>query len=262
MRERKSRAVLRPTIGHMTSISLVTGAAGGLGAAVARRLAARGDTVFAADLDTAAVAGTVDAIADAGGAAVALAMDVTDEDAVDAAFAEIDAIGPLENVVHCAGIAFGSPLTDTSLARWEALMRVNVTGTFLVVREAARRMTPRGEGAIVAIASTSSFTASSSPMAAYDASKAAVHLFVKSAARELAPVGIRVNAVAPGTMDTALVRGLGGTDADLADLAAARIPAGRLGGTDEVAEAAAWLTSPAASYVIGHTLVVDGGWLT
>lgn len=246
----------------MTSISLVTGAAGGLGAAVARRLAARGDTVFVADLARAAADATVDEITAAGGVAFALAMDVGDEDAVRRAFDEIEAAGPLASVVHCAGVAFGSPLVDTPLARWQTLFRVNVTGTFLVVREAARRMTPRGTGAIVATASTSSFTASSSPMAAYDASKAAVHLFVKSVARELAPSGVRVNAIAPGTMDTALVRGLGAADDELAALAAARIPAGRLGGTDEVAHAAAWLTSPEASYVVGHTLVVDGGWLT
>jgi NAD(P)-dependent dehydrogenase (short-subunit alcohol dehydrogenase family) len=241
--------------------SLVTGAAGGLGFAIASRLASRGDHVVIADVDGVSAAARASELVKGGASAEGIALDVTDESAVASVFERIEAERPVGTVVNNAGIAFSSPLVDTDLARFDALMGVNVRGTFVVMQAAARHMLPRGVGSIVNVCSTSSFTASTGPMAAYDASKAAVALLTKAAARELAPLGLRVNGVAPGTMDTALVRGLGSSDADLDSLAAARIPLGRLGETGEVANAVAWLSSPEASYVVGHLLVVDGGWL-
>jgi 3-oxoacyl-[acyl-carrier protein] reductase len=244
------------------SASLVTGAAGGLGFAIASRLASRGDHVIIADVNATLAAEKARELADGGASAEGIGLDVTDAAAVADALEAIEASRPLGTVVNNAGIAFSSPLIDTDLARFDALMNVNVRGTFVVMQAAARHMLPRATGSIVNICSTSSFTASTGPMAAYDASKAAVALMTKAVARELAPKGIRVNGVAPGTMDTALVRGLGSSDSDLEDLATARIPIGRLGGTTEVANAVAWLSSDEASYVIGHLLVVDGGWLS
>ncbi|MFD1715847.1 SDR family NAD(P)-dependent oxidoreductase [Amnibacterium flavum] len=246
---------------HDLPTALVTGAAGGLGFSIARRLAERGDHVVVADLGEDASAARADELRSAGFSAEHRVLDVTDEEQVVAAIAEIDSRTPLSTVVNNAGVAFSSPLLETPMSRFDLLFSVNVRGTFLVMREAARAMTSRGAGSIVNICSTSSFTASTGPMIAYDASKGAAAMMTRAAGRELARTGVRVNGLAPGTMDTPLVRGLGSSDDELAQLAAARIPVGRLGGTDEVAEGAAWLSSPAASYVVGHILVIDGGWL-
>ncbi|WP_159501262.1 SDR family NAD(P)-dependent oxidoreductase [Microbacterium sp. 18062] len=241
--------------------ALVTGGAGGLGFAIARRLAVGGDRVVIADIDETAAAAAAAALAENGTEATGVRLDVTDEADVVEVIARVDARWPLTTVVNNAGVAFSEPLVETTAAQFERLFAVNVTGTFLVLREAVRLMTPRAAGAIVNICSTSSFTASTGPMAAYDASKGALAMLTRATARECARTGIRINGVAPGTMDTALVRGLGESTELLARLAETRIPVGRLGETDEVAAAVEWLASPASSYVLGHILVVDGGWL-
>jgi NAD(P)-dependent dehydrogenase (short-subunit alcohol dehydrogenase family) len=139
-------------------------------------------------------------------------------------------------------------------------MAVNVRGVFFVMQAALRALVPRGAGSVVNVASTSAFTASTGPMAAYDASKAAVRMLTQAAAREVAASGVRVNAVAPGTVETELTRGLA-TREQLADLARERVPLGRLGTPAEIAAAVVFLASDEASYVTGTTLVVDGGWL-
>jgi NAD(P)-dependent dehydrogenase (short-subunit alcohol dehydrogenase family) len=137
---------------------------------------------------------------------------------------------------------------------------VNVRGVFFVVQAAVRAMTPRGRGSVVTVCSTSGFTASTGPMTVYDASKGAVRLLTQAAARETAGSGLRVNAVAPGTVETDLTLALA-SSAELAELARGRVPLGRLGRPQEIAAAVEYLSSDAASYVTGHVLVVDGGWL-
>jgi NAD(P)-dependent dehydrogenase (short-subunit alcohol dehydrogenase family) len=129
------------------------------------------------------------------------------------------------------------------------------------MQAALRLMVPRGTGSGVSISSTSGFTASSTPMAAYDLSKAAVRMLTTAAAREVGRTGVRVNAVAPGTVGTDLVRAVLSDEA-IARLEQERIPVGRLAEPREIAAAVAWLSSDDASYVTGHTLVADGGWLT
>jgi NAD(P)-dependent dehydrogenase (short-subunit alcohol dehydrogenase family) len=244
-----------------TEASLVTGGASGLGRAICLRLAARGDLVTVADRDGAGVAATVDLIVAAGGRARPVTLDVTDADAVRRAVAEADAELALTTAVACAGIALPTSVLDPDLSGLDRTLAVNVRGSYAVVQAAATVMVPRRSGSIVTIGSTSSFTASSTPMLAYDMSKAAVRMLTQAAARELGPHGIRVNGVAPGTMDTPLMRGLGADDAGLSTLAAARIPLGRLGLPAEVAEAVAFASSAEAAYLTGQMLVVDGGWL-
>jgi NAD(P)-dependent dehydrogenase (short-subunit alcohol dehydrogenase family) len=157
-------------------------------------------------------------------------------------------------------VASRRSLVDVEPEEFDALMAVNLRGVFFVVQAALRAMAPRRRGSIVTICSTSSFTASTGPMAAYDASKGAVKLLTQAAAREAAPSGIRVNGVAPGTVETALTLGLATAD-DLARLGSERVPLARLGRPEEIAAAVAFLVSDAASYITGHILAVDGGWL-
>jgi NAD(P)-dependent dehydrogenase (short-subunit alcohol dehydrogenase family) len=234
--------------------ALVVGGAKGIGRAVAAALARRDDVVVA-DIDLAAARATV---ADVGGHAVEL--DVTDVAAIRDVVRAVDAETPLAAVVASAGTAFRRPLVDVEPDEYDRLMAVNVRGAFFVVQAALRAMAPRGRGSIVTVCSTSGFTASTGPMTAYDTSKGAVRLLTQAAAREAAASGVRVNAVAPGTVATDLTRALA-TQAELEALGRERVPLGRLGRAEEIAAAVTFLTSPEASYVTGHVLVVDGGWL-
>jgi NAD(P)-dependent dehydrogenase (short-subunit alcohol dehydrogenase family) len=241
--------------------SLVTGAARGIGLAIARALAERGDDVVLADLDLDEAAAQAEQLRADGYEARAVSLDVTDVEATRFVIAEVDAASPLGTLVNNAGVAFREPVTEVEPGAYDALMSVNVRGLFFAMQAALRAMVPRGAGSIVNVASTSSFTASTGPMVVYDASKAAVRMLTQATAREVAPSGVRVNAIAPGTVETDLTRDLA-SPAQLDRLARERVPLGRLGLPDEIAAAAAFLSSPQASYVTGHLLVVDGGWLT
>jgi NAD(P)-dependent dehydrogenase (short-subunit alcohol dehydrogenase family) len=238
----------------------VVGGAKGIGRAIARVLAARGDAVVVADSDAAAGTALVTELCDAGLAARFEELDVTDVERIRAVVAAADAESTLGTVVASAGVAFARRIEDVEPADYDHLMAVNVRGVFFVVQAAVRVMSPRGRGTIVTVCSTSGFTASTAPMTVYDASKGAVRLLTQAAAREVAASGLRVNAVAPGTVETDLTLGLASSD-ELAALGRSRVPLGRLGRAEEIADAVAFLSSDESSYVTGHILVVDGGWL-
>jgi len=242
--------------------ALVTGGARGIGRAIVERLARRGDTVFLADVAADDAARSARELVDEGLDVRALTLDVTDADAIAEVVNRADSDIPLRTVVNNAGVGWISPIVEVTPQRFDALMAVNFRGVFFVLQAAARAMIPRRAGTIVNLASTSAFTASTQPMVPYDASKGAVRMLTVAAARELAPFGIRVNAVAPGTVATDLTRSLAADPDDLDRLAASHIPLGRLGSPEEMARAVDFLSGDSSSYVTGHVLVVDGGWLT
>ena len=257
---RRSTSTVPPTFAERPRGALVVGGAKGIGRAISHALVARGDDVIVADVDAPAAASCVDELRGAGGSARAVELDVTDVARVREVVAAVDAESPLGTVVANAGVAFARPLAAVEPPEYDALMAVNVRGVFFVVQAAVRAMTPRGWGSIVTVCSTSGFTASTGPMTAYDASKGAVRLLTQAAAREVAANGLRVNGVAPGTVETDLTLALASPD-ELAALGASRVPLGRLGQPDEIASAVAFLSSDESSYITGHILVVDGGWL-
>lgn len=237
----------------------MTGGARGIGKAIAERLARRGDTVFIADI--AGEEQTAAQLRTEGLDVRPLRLDVRDVTAISATVERIDDDIPLGTVVNNAGIGWARPLVDVTLEEFDELMAVNLRAVFFGIQAAAKVMIPRGAGCIVNTASTSAFTASTAPMVAYDTSKGAVRMLTIAAARELAPFGIRVNAVAPGTVDTDMVRSVLGESAARSQ-EGTLIPLGRLGQPADVAAAVDFLSSESASYVTGHVLVVDGGWLT
>lgn len=250
------------TVPSRTPGAFVTGGARGIGRGIVEALARRGDTVFLADREV-DLAMAVAAELRADGLDVrGVAVDVADAAAAAEAVAAADDDVPLGTLVNNAGIALTRPLVEVSEQDFDRVIAVNVRGPYFLLQAAARRMVPRGRGSIVNIASTSGFTASTSPMTVYDLSKGAIRMLTTTAARELAPSGVRVNAVAPGTIDTELTRAVASTGRTLEDLAATRIPMGRIGTPADIAAAVAFLSSDDAAYVTGHTLVVDGGWLT
>ena len=241
--------------------ALVTGGARGIGLAIVEALADRGDRVTIADVDLENARASAADLEQRGRRVSAVALDVSDVEQVHRVLGEVDAEAALTTVVCNAGLAQLGGVLDTSVEHYDRVLAVNLKGVFFTMQAALRLMVPRGTGSVVSISSTSGFTASSTPQAVYDLSKAAVRMLTTSAARETGRTGVRVNAVAPGTVGTDLVRDLLSKEA-IARLSDERIPMGRLAEPREIAAAVAWLSSDEASYVTGHTLVADGGWLT
>ncbi|MEU6357083.1 2,3-dihydro-2,3-dihydroxybenzoate dehydrogenase [Streptomyces sp. NPDC047072] len=247
-------------------LALVTGAGRGIGAAVTAALVAAGARVLATDVDGEGVAALADAWGDK---VVARPLDVTDPDAVDVLVAEAeDTLGPLDIAVNVAGILRSSPveaLTDTD---WAATFAVNTTGVMHVSRAVARRMTGRGRGSIVTVASNAAGIPRTG-MAAYAASKAASVMFTKCLGLEVAAHGVRCNTVSPGSTLTDMQRALWPAGDEAAavrrvvegDLAAHRtgIPLGRVAEPSDVADAVVFLVSDRARHITMHDLYVDGG---
>ncbi|TDD67421.1 SDR family oxidoreductase [Jiangella aurantiaca] len=247
----------------------VTGAGSGIGRAVLLAAAARGARVAALDVDEAAASAAALAALELGASeAVPVACDVSSEPSVVTAFdAVAAAVGDPGAVFANAGIEVNAPVHSFPVSSWERVVAVNLVGVFLTCREALRRLVATGRGgSVVCTSSPAAFVGhSGGGNSAYAASKGGVSAFVRSAALDYAPHGIRVNAVVPGATDTAMLTAgvaSGARDAELDRIRAAattQIPLGRLGRPDEVAAAVLWLLSEESSYVTGSHLVCDGG---
>lgn len=241
----------------------VTGAGSGIGRAVLLAAAGRGARVAALDVDAAAASAAADAALAAGASgAVAVPCDVSSEPSVAAAFdAVAAAVGDPGAVFANAGIEVNAPLHAFDASSWQRVLAVNLVGVFLTCREALGRLVAAGRGgSVVCTSSPAAFVGhAGGGNSAYAASKGGVSAFVRSAALDYAPHGIRVNAVVPGATDTAMLTTGGGDPDRIRAAAATQVPLGRLGRPDEVAAAVLWLLSEEASYVTGSHLVCDGG---
>ena len=247
--------------------ALVTGAASGIGAGVARALGAAGAAVVVNYVTNPAAAEAVAAEIRAGGAeTMALQADVSSELEVREMFAKAIAhFGAIDILVNNAGLQQDAPLVDMTLAQWNKVIGVNLTGMFLCAREAAREMIRRGVRADVSRAAGKIVCISSvhevipwAGHANYAASKGGVKLLMQSLAQELAPHRIRVNSVAPGAIQTPINRAAWETPEALASLLRL-IPYGRIGQPEDIGRVVAWLASDDADYIHGQTIFVDGG---
>ena len=244
-------------------VILITGGTGGIGSATARLCAARGASVVIADLDAAAGEALLREITAGGGRAAFVRADIGREGDVEAmvAFA-VSTFGGLHGAFNNAGIDTGhTAIADTSLDQWQRNVSTNLTGTFLCMKYEIAHMLGYGGGAIVNTSSTSG-TIATVTSADYTASKHGVVGITRSAAVDYSARGIRVNAVLPGGIATPMLMGaLVGND-PLRKVIEASHPIGRIGQPEEVAEAAAFLLSDAASFITGACLAVDGGFTT
>jgi NAD(P)-dependent dehydrogenase (short-subunit alcohol dehydrogenase family) len=241
--------------------ALVTGGARGIGAAIVDRLAAEGAAVCIADRLTEEAEARAAEQRALGRDAIAHTVDLTDLAAVEAMVqAAIDWRGALDILVNNAGVAVARSLLDATPEEWELQVAVNLRAPFFASRAAERHMVARGSGKIVNTVSTSGFTSSTTPEPIYDLTKGGIRQMTISTAVELAPFGVNVNGVAPGTIGTELTYAVLDTPEKLAR-ATTKIPRGTLGQPADIAAAVAYLSSSDADYVHGHVLVVDGGWL-
>lgn len=253
----------RPGGGSLSKVLLVTGGSRGIGAAVARLGAAQGYAVAISYLrNRAAAEGVVAEIVEGGGQALAVQADVAQEGDVQRLFREVDAAwGPLSALVNNAGVLETQMRVDEmDAARLQRVFATNVTGSFLCAREAVRRMSTRHGGrggAIVNVSSRAARLGSPGEYVDYAASKAALETFTLGLAREVAAEGIRVNAVAPGIIDTEIHAS--GGDPGRVERVKEAIPMKRGGQAEEVARAILWLLSEEASYSTGAILDVAGG---
>ena len=241
-------------------VALVTGAASGIGRATALAFAREGARVVVVDVNAAAAQETADSIAASGAKSVACVADVSDPAACEAMVAQtVAAFGRLDIAVNNAGIpaGFGGDFLDTSADLWRRVIDVNLSGVFWAMRAEVPALKAAGGGAIVNTASVASLVAGKG-MASYVAAKHGVAGLTKAAALDLIGHGIRVNAVCPGAIDTAMLAPLM-ADANVAAQVAGSIPVGRVGRPDEIAAAILFLCSPAASYAVGQLMLLDGG---
>jgi NAD(P)-dependent dehydrogenase (short-subunit alcohol dehydrogenase family) len=236
----------------------ITGGALGIGRATALLFAAEGATVALGDVEIDGADTVVKEIVGRGGRAIAVGVDVGDAGQVQAFVDRVVAdFGRLDVMFANAGIAHSAPFLQHPEVQWHRVLRVNLTGVYLCCQAAARQMVVQGGGRIITTASINGFRGVEN-LVGYNVAKAGVIELTKTMAVELAHHGITVNAIAPAQIDTRLTRGFSD---DAKRRRTERIPMGRFGEVEEVAKAALFLASDDASYVTGHTLAVDGGYL-
>jgi 3-oxoacyl-[acyl-carrier protein] reductase len=239
-------------------VAAITGGALGIGRATALAFAEEGATVALGDVQLEAAETVAAEIRGRGGKATALGLDVGDAAQVQAFVDRVVAeFGRLDVMFANAGIAHSAPFLEHPEAQWHRVLRVNLTGVFLCCQIAARQMVKQGGGRIITTASINGFRGVEN-LVGYNAAKAGVIEMTRTMAVELAQHRIAVNAIAPAQIDTRLTRTL---PEDARRRRVERIPMGRFGEPEEVARAAVFLASDDASYVTGHTLAVDGGYL-
>lgn len=239
-------------------IALVTGAAQGIGYACAEAIAENGARLVLADVNG---HGAAEAAKKLGQDSVAMTCDMADPAAVLAMFDKIESdIGPVSILVNNAGVAMPGDFLETSLEDFQKVIDINLTGTFVALQRAAKTMVAKGiQGAIVNMSSINAQVAIPS-IPAYCASKGGVMQLTKATALALAPHGIRVNAVGPGSIDTAMMAGVN-ANPDAMKMVMSRTPLQRVGTPKEIGDVVAFLASEKASYITGETIYVDGGRL-
>lgn len=244
--------------------ALVTGGGRGIGRHVAIGLAEAGADVAVASRKQVDCEATAERVRTLGRRAWAFAVDLADAASIDAlADRALEEVGRLDVLVNNAGVIWGAPTLTYPMEGWDRVFQVNVRGLWQLSQRVARHMAEHGGGVILHVSSISGFRGSleeKEPAIAYNAAKGAVNTLTKDMAVKLAPHGIRVNSIAPGAFDTAMMDYVRGDEARLHAFLE-QIPLRRAGGEDDVKGAAVFLASDAAAYVTGHNLVVDGGWL-
>lgn len=245
-------------------VAIVTGAGGGMGRAITRRFAAEGAALVLADLEAEGGRTAAEDAASLGADAVFVETDVSDAVSVEAMVSTaVDRFGTLDCAVNAAAIEFErGPLADCDDADFDRMLAVNLRSVFLCMKHEIRVMLASNvPGRIVNIASTNSYRPQPN-QPAYTASKHGVLGLTRSAAVDYAGQGIRINAICPGAIDTPMLRNaITRRNRDPEEVAGRLSPLQRFGRPDEIAEAAVWLCSDASSFVVGHALAVDGGYL-
>ena len=242
--------------------AIVTGSARGIGAATAVRLAADGLKVAVLDLDAANCAATVDAITEAGGIALALGANVSDESSVEAAVAEVAGrLGPPTILINNAGVIRDNLMFKMTVDDWDTVMGVHLRGAFLMSRATQRFMTEAGFGRIVSLSSTSAL--GNRGQANYSAAKAGIQGFTKTLAVELGKYGVTANAIAPGFIQTEMTAATAERMRmpfdEFIRQSAAQIPVARVGQPEDVAHVVSFLVSEGAGFVSGQVLYIAGG---
>jgi NAD(P)-dependent dehydrogenase (short-subunit alcohol dehydrogenase family) len=236
--------------------ALVTGAGSGIGRSIAMTFAKAGARTVVAGRRLSELENTARMIRNAGGDALCVTVDVTDEASVGAL---IERIGSLHIAVNAAGIVLGGPVDDMDAEAFARVFQVNVTGLWLSMKHEIRSMKATGGGAIVNIGSNIGARIVRPTLGAYAASKAAVSSLTRTAALEAIAHSVRINCLCPGPVDTPLSMRPGEDRAARDTRVAATNPSKRVATTDEIATAALWLASDSASYVVGQDIVIDGG---
>jgi NAD(P)-dependent dehydrogenase (short-subunit alcohol dehydrogenase family) len=242
-------------------VVIVTGGAGGIGAAAAAQFASRGASVVVADRDRGGAEATVDGIVAAGGAAVAHEVDVSDVDSVGSlVHAAVATYGRLDCAFNNAGISTGvNAFTDVPVDVWDRVIAINLSGVFWCMQAELRQFVLQGTGGVIVNTSSGAGVVSAPGQPAYTAAKHGVLGLTKGAAQEYARAGIRVNAILPGTTDTPMLRRFIAENPEMEKPMRRMTATGEFGLPEKVAEAAVWLCSDAASFVSGESMLVDGG---